>query len=124
MVRRCRPSTISNVFYSETAWPIKAKFYVKPPREGGTKVYINGPGHMTKMAAMSKYGKNFENLHQNRKSMILKLGMKHRGLKLYKVYINNDPGLTLTYGRVKFGNLGFSIGNSENSGFFRNYCSQ
>ena len=29
--------------------------------------------------------------------MILKLGMKHQGLKLYKVYINGDPGLTLTY---------------------------
>ena len=29
--------------------------------------------------------------------MILKLGMKHCGLKLYKVYINDDPGLTLTY---------------------------
>ena len=29
--------------------------------------------------------------------MILKLGMSHWGLKLYKVYINNDPGLTLTY---------------------------
>ena len=52
-----RPSTISNVFSSETAWPIKAKFYVEPPWEGGTKVYINGPGHMTKMAAMPIYGK-------------------------------------------------------------------
>ena len=29
--------------------------------------------------------------------MILKLGMYHWGLKLYKVYINDDPGLTLTY---------------------------
>ena len=29
----------------------------------------------------------------------------------------------LFYGKVKFGNLGFSIGKSENSGFFRNYCS-
>ena len=26
--------------------------------------------------------------------MILKLGMEHRGLKLYKVYIDDDPGLT------------------------------
>ena len=26
--------------------------------EGGTKVCINGPGHMTKMAAMHIYGKN------------------------------------------------------------------
>ena len=29
--------------------------------------------------------------------MILKLGMYHWGLKLYKVYINDDHGLTLTY---------------------------
>ena len=27
-------------------------------------------------------------------------------------------------GKVKFGNLGFSIGKRENSGVFRNYCSQ
>ena len=63
-VRR-RPSsvhsfTFSNVFSSETAWPVKAKFYVEPPREGGTKVYINGLGHMTKMAAMPIYGKNLK----------------------------------------------------------------
>ena len=49
----------SNMFSTETAWPIKAKFYMEPPWEGGTKVYINGPGHMTKMAAMPIYGKNF-----------------------------------------------------------------
>ena len=62
-------STISNVFFSETAWPIKAKFYVEPPLKGGTKVYINGPGHMTKMAAMPIYGKNLKNLLlQNQKS--------------------------------------------------------
>ena len=29
--------------------------------------------------------------------MILKLGMQHPGLKFYKVYINGDPELTLTY---------------------------
>ena len=52
------PFTFLNVFSSETAWPIKAKFYVKPPLEGGTKVYINGPGYMTKMATMPIYGKN------------------------------------------------------------------
>ena len=55
-----RPFTFSNVFFSETAWPIKAKFYVEPPWEGGTKVCINGPGHMTKMAATSIYGKNLK----------------------------------------------------------------
>ena len=29
--------------------------------------------------------------------MTLKLGMKHQGLELYKVYINDNPWLTLTY---------------------------
>ena len=29
--------------------------------------------------------------------MILKLGMKHLRIELYKVYINHDPGMTLTY---------------------------
>ena len=38
----------------------KLKFYVEPPWKGGTNVYINGPGHMTKMAAMRIYGKNFK----------------------------------------------------------------
>ena len=52
-----RPSTILNVFSSEIAWSIKAKFYVERPWEGGTKVCLNGPGHMTKMAAMPIYGK-------------------------------------------------------------------
>ena len=55
-----RPFTFSNIFSSETAWPIKAKFYVEPPWEGGTKVCINGQGHMTKMAAMPIYGKNLK----------------------------------------------------------------
>ena len=64
-----RPFTFSNVFSSEIAWQIKAKFYVEPPWEGGTKVYINGPGHMTKMAAMPLYGETFKNLLlQNQKS--------------------------------------------------------
>ena len=51
-------STISNIFSSETAWPIKAKFYVEFSWEGGTEVYLNGPVHITKMAAMLIYGKN------------------------------------------------------------------
>ena len=29
--------------------------------------------------------------------MILKLGMQHRKLKLFKVYKNDDPGLNLTF---------------------------
>ena len=70
MIRRPsvrRPSVrrppFSKIFFSETAWPIKAKFYMKHLWEGGTNVYINNPGHMTKMAAMPIYDKKpFKNL--------------------------------------------------------------
>ena len=55
--RRVRRQCL-NIFSSETAWPIKAKLYVELSWEGGTKVYINGPGHITKMAAMPIYSKN------------------------------------------------------------------
>ena len=54
-----RPSsTISNIFFSETAVQIKAKFYVEPHLVGGTKVCSLPFGHMTKMATTSIYGKN------------------------------------------------------------------
>ena len=51
-------STISSIFFSETACRIKAKFYVEPPWIGGTKFCPLHLGHMTKMAAMPIYGKN------------------------------------------------------------------
>ena len=35
---------------------------MEPPWEGGTKDYINGPGHMTKMATMPIYDKTLKNL--------------------------------------------------------------
>ena len=97
-VRR-RPFTFSNVFSSETAWPIKAKFYVEPPWEGGTKVYINGSRHMTKMAATPIYGKNPSKIFFSRTGgpIFTKLGMYRWGLLPIIVYINDDPGATLTY---------------------------
>ena len=52
-------STFSNIS-SETTGPIKAKFHIEPLWDGGTKVCSNGPGHMTKMAAMPIYGKNLK----------------------------------------------------------------
>ena len=62
MIRR-RPSVVrrsqcSNIFFSDTTWPIKAKFYVEPPWVGGTKFCSRHLGHMTKMAATPIYGKN------------------------------------------------------------------
>ena len=58
-----RPSSVrlpqcSNIFFSETAGPIKAKFYVEPPWVGGTIFCSRHLGHMTKMAATPIYGKN------------------------------------------------------------------
>ena len=68
---------------------------MEPSKEGLTKVCINGPGLMTKMAPMPIYGKNLK------KSSFPEpkgqLGMQHRGIKLFKVCINDDPSLILTY---------------------------
>ena len=50
----CRPHSLN---ISETIGPIEVKFHMESPWDGGTKVYSNGPGHMTKMAAMPIYGK-------------------------------------------------------------------
>ena len=33
--------------------------------------------------------------------MILKLGMKHQGMEVYKIYVNHDPGMNLTYFRAR-----------------------
>ena len=49
---------ISNIFSSETKGPIQVRFYIEHLCVTGTKVYISGPGHMTKMAVMPIYGKN------------------------------------------------------------------
>ena len=51
-------STFSNIFSSEITGPIETKFHIEPHWDGGTKVCSNGPGHMTKMAAMTIYVKN------------------------------------------------------------------
>ena len=70
------------------------------PCRGRKKFYINGQGHMTKMAAMAiirkkKTLKIF--FSRTRRPMILKLGVKHQAMELYEVYINHDHGMTLTF---------------------------
>ena len=62
-------------------------------------MYINNPGHMTKMATMPIYGKNPSKIFFSRTggSISKKLGMKHRWLKYYNVHINHDPVMTLTF---------------------------
>ena len=53
-------SIFSSIFSSETTRPTEAKFHMEPPWDGGTKVCSNGPGQMTKVAAMPIYGKNLK----------------------------------------------------------------
>ena len=69
------------------------------PWEGRKKVYINGQGHMTKMAAMAINRKKPLKIFfsRTRRPMILRLGVKHQAMELYKVYINHDHGMTLTF---------------------------
>ena len=95
-------STISKIFSSETTWPIKAKFYMKHLLEGGSNVFINNPGHMTKMAAMPIYGKNPSKFFfSGTTGLSKKLDMMHQGLKDYNVFINYDLSMTLTYFRAR-----------------------
>ena len=63
------------------------------------KICYHDPGHMTKMAATPIYGKNPSKIFFSRTGGLIftKLGMKHRGLLLIIVYINDDAGVTLTY---------------------------
>ena len=39
------------------------------------------------------------------------------------IKVADSAGSTVFYGKVKFGNLGFSIEKCKNNGFFKNYCS-
>ena len=71
-------SIFLNFFSSITTRLIEAKFHVEPPRDAGTKACSNGPGHMTKMAAMPIYGKKpFKIFSGTERPMTLKLGMQH-----------------------------------------------
>ena len=58
-VRRVVRAPFSKIS-SETAWLIKAKFHVVSLWERGTKVCINGSGHMTKMDFTPIYSINLK----------------------------------------------------------------
>ena len=81
-------STFSNFFSWETVRLIEVKFHVAPKWDGGTKIYSNGPGHMTKMAAMPIYGKKHEKFFFSgtKRLMSLRVCMQHWVLKCYQVY--------------------------------------
>ena len=49
-----------NSFFS--AWLTEAELHLEHPLEGRPKVYVNGPGHTTKMAAMAINSNTLSNL--------------------------------------------------------------
>ena len=53
-------SAFSNRFPLETTGPISVKFHMQPADKGGKKVYIFGPGHMTKVGTVPIHSKNFK----------------------------------------------------------------
>ena len=66
----------SNNFFTKTTGPIKAKYHMEPQWDGGTKVCLQGLGHVTKMAAMPIYVKNPSKIFSRTKGPVtLWLGM-------------------------------------------------
>ena len=122
-VRR-RPSTMLKDLLLRNRWADQSQILCGASLGTGNEISRH-LGHMTKMAATPIYGKNPSKIFYSRTDRLIftKLGMQHQGLQPIIVCSNDDPGMTMTYfnGKVKFGNLGFSIGKSENSRFFRNY---
>ena len=71
-----------HVYYHniQTSSPLRPLGQLKPNfMDGGTNVYINNLGHMTKMAAMPIYGKNPSNIFFSETNTLtsMKLGVKH-----------------------------------------------
>ena len=62
-------------------------------------IYKRDAGHMTKMAAMTIYGKNPSKIFFSRTGgpIFMKLVMQLWGLKPIIICSNDDPGVTLTY---------------------------
>ena len=81
------------------------------------KIYINGLGLLTNMAAMPIYGKNLKNLLlQNQVTddhetwyVALSMQVLPRLFKLLP-WVDLDP----FYAKVKFGHINFCMGKSEN----------
>ena len=84
---------------------------MEPTWVGGTEFCSWHVGHMTKMVAMSIYGRNLSKIFYSGTGgpISMKLGMEHWGLKVIIVCSNDEPGLTLTYltARSNFVTLAF-----------------
>ena len=125
MVQGHSDSTFSNFFFLETAWPIKAKFYLEPPWDGGTKVCSTGPSHMTKMGSMFIYGKNLKKSSPEPKgwwpwNLVCSIGCSST-TKFVQMMTLGWPWHILWQGQIW--SLMLLDGKKVNNKFFRNYCS-
>ena len=78
---------IFSIILSKTSWTIKAEFCVEPAWGVGKKVYINGTGHMTRIAAMLIYAKNLQKSFPTELIVLWSVifGMEHYVLKPIKL---------------------------------------
>ena len=115
----------SKIFsFSKTPWPVIAKFCDELSWVGGTKVCSLHLSHMTKMATHI-WLKHMKIVNGTGGPISVKFSTLHQGFQFIIVCSNDEPGLTLTY-FMAMSNLvikAFISYASENSGFFRNYCS-
>ena len=113
-------STLSKVFSLESAMPIEAKFRLVSSWDGGMKVCSNGPGHMTKMAAMPIYRKNIKKLVLwNQKADDLESSYAASSTRVLPSCSYDNSGLTLTYfyGKVRFVPYAFVWGEGKTMDF-------
>ena len=85
---------------------------MKPSGVGGTKRCSNGPGHMTKMAAMLIYGKTLKNLLlQNQLTDDLETWYVALSKQILPRLFKLCPWVDLDsfYTEVKFGHIGFCM---------------
>ena len=66
------------------------------------KICSNGPGHVNKMVAVPIYGKiHVKVFFKTSRQMTVELDIQYQRLGPYKVFLNDDAGLTLTYFLVR-----------------------
>ena len=107
----CLSSTLFNIFSSENTGPIEAKVHMESPLDWGMKVCSNGPGHMTKMAAMPIYGENIKKSSPEPKANNIETWYAASGARVLPSLFKWWPwvDLDLFYGKIKFGPLCFCI---------------
>ena len=122
-VRLLSSSTISKIF-SETAWPIKFKYYVEHPWIGRMKVSSQDLGYTTKMAATPIYAKIPSKFFFSRTSgpISTKFCLLHLGHQPIIVCSNDDPWMTSTCFTAM---STFEMGKKRKqiNGYFGNCCS-